>query len=99
MLLFAQEAASTGSLLTSLLPFLLIGAVFWFLVMRPQRKRQKEQKDLLSSIGVGDKVRTIGGIYGRVRELTEDEVVITVEDGGSLRLIRRAVAEKISAED
>lgn len=99
MLLFAQEAASTGSLLTSLLPFLLIGAVFWFLVMRPQRKRQKEQKDLLGSIGVGDKVRTIGGIYGRVRELTEDEVVITVEDGGSLRLIRRAVAEKISAED
>lgn len=98
LFVFAQEAADTGSLLTSLLPFILIGAVFYFLILRPQRKRQREQKDLLSSVEIGDKVRTIGGIYGRVRELTDEEVVITVEDGGSMRLIRRAIAEKVTEE-
>lgn len=95
LIVLAQAEAGTGNLLTSLLPFLLIGVVFWFLVIRPQRKRQKEQRELLSSIGIGDRVRTIGGIYGRVRELGDDDVVITVEDGGSLRILRRAIAEKI----
>lgn len=99
LIVLAQEqAASAGSLITSLLPFLLIGVVFWFLVIRPQRKRQQEQRNLLESIQVGDRVRTIGGIYGRVRELGEEDVVITVEDGGSLRMIRRAIAEKIQED-
>ncbi len=97
-IVLAQETGGAAALITQLAPFLLIGAVFWFLVIRPQRKRQREQRDLLSSIEVGDRVRTIGGIFGRVREVGDDEVVITVEDGGSLRLIRRAIAEKITPE-
>ena len=98
LIVFAQESGGIATLVTQLAPFLLIGAVFWFLVIRPQRKRQREQRDLLDSIEVGDRVRTIGGIFGRVREVTDEEVVITVEDGGSMRLIRRAIAEKITPE-
>lgn len=98
LIVLAQETGGATALIGQLAPFLLIGAVFWFLVIRPNRKRQAEQRELLNSIQVGDRVRTIGGIFGRVREVSDDEVVLTVEDGGSLRFTRRAIAEKIDPD-
>lgn len=96
MLIFAQEAPAGGDLLASILPFLLIGAVFWFFIIRPQRNRQKAQRELLDQLSTGDKIRTIGGLIGIIRELDEETVVITVEDGSQMRFIRRAIAEKIT---
>ena len=88
MLLFAQEAASTGSLLTSLLPFLLIGAVFWFLVMRPQRKRQKEHAEMVGALSKGDEVVTSSGILGKVTSLDENYMVLNVANNVEMKFQR-----------
>lgn len=71
MLLAQAESAFD---LTSLLPLLLIGAFVWFIMIRPQRKRAAERKNMMSSLSVGDDIVTIGGIHGRVDALTDDWV-------------------------
>jgi preprotein translocase subunit YajC len=73
-------------------------AVFYFLILRPQRKRMKAQQELASSIAVGDRVQTIGGIQGRVHSLDDSSVVLELEQG-RIRLARRAIAQKIDAQE
>ena len=97
MLLFAQAASETSAF-TSFLPLILLGAVFYFMMIRPQRKRQRAQQALLSSLEIGDEIRTAGGIHGRIRSLDEDSAVVTVEDGTYFRLNRRSITEKIVRE-
>ena len=72
--------------------------VFYFLILRPQRARMKKQQEVTSSLSVGDRVQTIGGVQGVIRELDEDSVVLEVEDG-RIRFTRRAVANKIDTPD
>lgn len=96
MILFAQTDTSAFQ---SFLPLLLLGAVFYFMMIRPQRRRQRAQQALLASLEVGDEVRTAGGIHGRIRSLDEDSAVVTVEDGAYIRFSRRSIIEKISRED
>ena len=91
----AQEA--TGSALPSLLFLDLMVGVFYFLIIRPQRKRAQAQRDLAESLQVGDEVRTIGGIHGTVVSMNEDSVVLKVEDG-QIRFSKRAVGNRISDE-
>lgn len=99
--LFAQEdgaADSSGSAL-GLLPILVIGgAIFYLLFFLPQRRRRKQMNQLRDSIGVGDEVRTIGGIYGTVLEELGDAFVIDVGGGTTMRVNKRAVAEKLEDE-
>lgn len=66
-----------GSGLISFMPFILIFFIFYFLLIRPQQKRQKEQEKMLSGIEKGDSVITTGGLHGKVTGLTDD--VITLE--------------------
>lgn len=90
----AQEAGgSTGSLIF----LLLMVAVFWFLIIRPQRTRQRKQQELAASLRLGDEIQTIGGIRGRVTRLNEDDVVIELEQG-SVRVSRRAIASRLGPE-
>lgn len=96
MLLFAQTSTSS---LQSFLPLILLGAVFYFMLIRPQRKRQKAQSALLASLEVGDEIRTAGGIHGRIRSLDDATAVVTVEDGHYIRFNRRSIAEKIVREN
>lgn len=92
---FAQEA--TGSALPSLLFLGLMVGVFYFLIIRPQRKRSQQQKDLAQSLQVGDEVRTIGGIHGRVLSIDEDSAVLQVEDG-QIRVTKRAIGVRVGDE-
>ncbi len=79
----------------SLIVFLvLIIVMFYFLIIRPQQRRQQEHDKLLSSLGPGDKVITIGGIFGEIDSLSEDSVVLRTEDGGLLRVARNGIAAK-----
>ena len=79
----------------SLIIFLvLILVMFYFLIIRPQRRRQQEHDNLLNSLGPGDKVITIGGIFGEIDSLSEDSVVIRTEDGGLLRVARNGIATR-----
>jgi len=69
-----------------------IFALFYFVMIRPQRKRQKEQQAMMQGLQKGDKVITAGGIYGTIDSLSEDSIVIKVEGGTTLRVARGSVA-------
>ncbi len=73
--------------------WVLIGVIFWFFIMRPQRKRQKEIQDFRNSIAVGSKVVTAGGIYGEVRSVDDANGVLVIEisKGVNIRVDRNSV--------
>ena len=72
----------------------LIFAMFYFLMIRPQRKRQKQHEQLMEELQRGDKVVTAGGIYGVVESVSEDSVVLKVESGTTIRVARSSVSGK-----
>lgn len=77
--------------LTSLLPLILIFAIFYFLLIRPQQKRQKERNAMLQALKKGDKVVTIGGIHGTILDITEEKVTLKVSDTTKIVFERNAV--------
>jgi preprotein translocase subunit YajC len=91
-------APGAGSSLGSFLFLAVMVLVFYFLILRPQRKRMKAQQELASSIAVGDRVQTIGGIQGRVHSLDDSSVVLELEQG-RIRLAKRAIAQKIDLQE
>ena len=92
--ILAQEAEASGSPVAFLIPIVILGGLFYVLILMPQRRRQKQAKELQSSVAVGDEIRTIGGILGRI--VAEDESTFTIElDGSRMRITKRAVAERI----
>ncbi len=89
----AQEAAAQGDPgLAGLIPLLLIFAIFYFLLLRPQIKRQKEHKKMTESLAKNDEVVTSGGIAGRITALDESFVTVLVADGVELKVQRTAIA-------
>lgn len=72
------DAGGLGSMLSMFLPMILIVAVFYFLMIRPQKKKDKKVKDMLSNLKPGDRICTIGGIYGTIKSLREDDVVLNI---------------------
>lgn len=68
-----------------------IFALFYFVMIRPQRRRQKQQEEMMQAMQRGDRVMTAGGIYGTIESLSEDSVVIKVESGATLRVARGSV--------
>ena len=85
--------------LVSLLPVAAIFAIFYFLLIRPQQRRARAQREMTSSTEVGDEVVTIGGLFGVVRELDDDSVLLEVAPGTELRFLRSAIARKLNPED
>ena len=83
-----------GSQIMSFLPLILIFAVFYFLIMRPQAKKQKELQRMLSEIKKGDEVITSGGIIGRVTGVKDTELVLQVQEGVRIRVLRSAISGK-----
>lgn len=92
----AEEGAeSTGNVFVTLVLYaVIIGGLFYFLMIRPQRTRMRRHQALMSELQVGDEVQTIGGIYGRIEHLDDDSAVLGIEGGGRLRVARRALAAK-----
>jgi preprotein translocase subunit YajC len=75
-------------------------ALLWLLLIRPQRKRLVEQRELHASIEVGDEILTAGGLYGHVRALgDEDDLVVEIAPGTNVRIARRAVAGVVELEE
>lgn len=73
--------------------------VFYFFLIRPQKKRMLAQRSLIESIEEGDEIVTMGGILGTVRALEDDEMQLEVAPGTSIRILRSAVARKVIEED
>lgn len=77
--------------LVSLLPLVLIIVVFYFFMIRPQMKRQKELSNYRNNLKKGDKIVTTGGIYGRIAEIDNSTIIIEVEDKMRLKIDKSAV--------
>jgi preprotein translocase subunit YajC len=98
-MLIAQSSQNGGSSLVAFAPLLLLGLVFYFLLIRPQQRRAKAQQSLLRSIEVGDEVVTGGGIFGHVIDIDEDEDVVTLQiaDDVQIKIMRGGIGRKIEA--
>lgn len=81
---------------SQLLPLVLIALAFYFLVIRPQRKRAEAQRALLASIGAGDRVVTIGGFHGTVQSVDEDTLRLELAPGTVVTIARPAIARKVT---
>ncbi len=94
-MILAQETAGSP-----VFTWLVLGGFllfFYFLLIRPQRKRAKRQQELVQNLELGDQIQTIGGIMGQVRTVDDDSVVIELEYG-SLRIAKKAIASKRALE-
>lgn len=72
----------------------LFGAIIYFLMIRPQRRRTRQQREMTAGLEVGDNVRTIGGLFGMVVGIADDHVVLALEEG-RIRVSRSAISGKI----
>jgi preprotein translocase subunit YajC len=103
-LFLLQGQPGGGSILTLLLPWVLIFGIFYFLVIRPQQRRQKQQQSerdlMLKALKAGDKVITTGGIYGTIVTVKEkdDTVQLRIAQSVSIEILRSAIAGLQSAE-
>ena len=91
MLQAAQGTGQTGGNLSFIIMMVLIFAVMYFFMIRPQQKRQKELNKFRNSLENGTKVVTAGGIYGSVKDVSEDTVLIEVDNGVKLRIAKSMV--------
>lgn len=89
-------ASQAGSMATSIITFGLIIVIIYFLIIRPQRKRDKEAKDMIASVAKGDKIVTIGGIHGTVVAIREQTIVIKVDDNSRIEFSKSAVSSVVS---
>lgn len=94
---FLTTAQQGAGFWITVLPFLLMFVIFYFLLIRPQQKRQKARNEMLNALKKGDKVVTIGGLHGTIVELTDDIVVLRVNDVTKLTFDRSAVNNVISS--
>lgn len=79
--------------LMQFLPLIAIVVVFYFFMIRPQMKKAKDQKKYIEALKKGDKILTIGGIYGKINEVKEDgSIIMEVEDGTKMRISKNAVS-------
>ena len=92
-LLQAAPAAQQGGGLSMWIMLALIFVVMWFFMIRPQRKQQKELQNFRDSLKKGDKVVTIGGIYGTVDEIKPDSVLIIVDKDVKIRVSKNALVK------
>jgi preprotein translocase subunit YajC len=92
---FAQAAGGdTNSMLVSLLPFVLIFVIMYFLILRPQQKRAKQHQEMVKNVRRGDTVVTSGGLVGKVTKVVDDEQLeIEVADGVRIRQLRQMISD------
>ena len=74
----ATTGSTIAALATTFLPLVLIFVVFWFMLIRPQRKKDKQVKEMLNNLKAGDRICTIGGIYGTIVGIKDDTVTLSV---------------------
>lgn len=99
---WAQSGNGGGGgpgLLLSLVPFLLIFAVFYFLLILPQQKRQKQLKEMLDQLKKGDKVVTASGIWGTITNIGKHTVTLQIADNTKIKMQREHIARVRTEED
>lgn len=87
----AGDAAGLSGSLTSFLPIILMFVVLYFLMIRPQMKRQKEQKAMMDALAKGDEVATVGGMLGKITKVADNFVTLEVANGTEVVVQKAAV--------
>ena len=93
----AQEGG--GDALVGFLPIILIVVVFYFLLIRPQQKRARQHRELVSSVSAGDRVVTIGGLHGTVRTVDEETIQLEVAPNLDMTVAKQAVSRRLIDAD
>ena len=93
-MLTLQQTATQGNAFMQFLPLIVI--VFWFFMIRPQMKRQKELKKYRDELKKGDKVMTTGGIFGKIVEINDFTVIIEVESQARLKVSKEAIVKDMT---
>ena len=84
--------------MATILLFIVIIGVFWFFMIRPQQRRQREAQQMRSALEPGAKVMLTSGIFGSVREITDDHVLVEIADDVAIRVVRAAIGQVLPAE-
>ncbi len=87
-------AQQGGGLMSMILPLAIFALIFYFFIIRPQKKQQKQHDNMLASINRGDQVETVGGFIGTIREVRDDSFQLEISDGVRVRILKSAVARK-----
>ena len=97
---YAQDAAGAGAIVMQLLPLLLIFVVFYFLLIRPQQKKMKDHRALLTSLKRGDRVITAGGIVGEIKSVKDgsDEIEVEIAPNVRVTVVRGTIGSVIRPE-
>ena len=95
MVMALDKMPAYGAIIAQFLPFVVLIVVFYFFLIRPQRKRDKQERDMRNSIEIGDEISTIGGFIGRVVSIKDDVLVIeSSSDRTKLKIYRWAIRGK-----
>src|SRR5215471_2893991 len=89
----AGQAGGTTGILVGILPWLLIFAIFYILMIRPQQRRVKEHQDAIAAVKKGDDVITGGGIRGRVTKVSDDEAEVEIAQGVKIRVVKSTISQ------
>ena len=90
-----QQGQSGGGGILDFAPMILIFVAFWFLLIAPQRKKQKQHAKMLEALEKGAKVKTIGGVFGTVTGVKDDRFVLRISENVKIEVAKEAVASKI----
>ncbi len=101
LLLTSEATTSTQSIISMVVVYAAVIAVFYFLFMRPQRKEQKQKAQVLAALAVGDSVRTTGGFIGTVIDINDDMVIVEFGNNKNCRIpmVKEAIVEVEKPED
>lgn len=98
-IVLAQADGDAGSAIAGFLPLILIVVVFYLLLIRPQQKRAKAQRELVTSLGPNDRIVTVGGLYGTIMSVDDDTIRVEVSPGNVLTFAKGAVARRLIDAD
>lgn len=92
------QAAADTSIIGVLMPFVIMFAVFYFLLLRPQQTQQKKRREMLGALRRGDKVVTVGGIHGEITAIKDDDVTLKIAENVEVKMNRSGIGQKKGAE-
>ncbi|MFP4364825.1 MAG: preprotein translocase subunit YajC [Spirochaetia bacterium] len=92
MLPLLQEGSATGQLVTTFVTFGLVILIFYFLIIRPQNKKQKETEKMIAALKKGDKIVSIGGIHGTIQSVKEKTAILKIDDNVKIEISKSAVS-------
>jgi len=93
----AGGGGAQGNPLGAFVPLILMFAIFYFLLIRPQQKKAKQHKEMINNLKIGDRVVTNGGLYGNIVRMTDTRLILEIAEKVQVEMLRNTVADKADA--